>query len=94
MPSFSYRANIEGNQPLPMEISAGNPAFDLEEDEVKVEESDDEEDVPAQPTRSVVIDEKLSGYSVSEGKLAGDEKWDEIAELQSDSRYRLFSKPV
>lgn len=74
MPSFSYRANIEGNQPLPMEISIGNPAFDLEEDEVKVEESDDEEDVPAQPTRSVVID-------------------DEIAELQSDSRYRLFSKP-
>lgn len=75
MPSFLYRANIEGNQPLPMEISIGNPAFDIEEDEVKVEESDDEEDVPAQPTRSVVID-------------------DEIAELQSDSRYRLFSKPV
>lgn len=42
-----------------MEESVGDPGFDLEEDGVKAKEGDDDEDVPAVLTRSVVIGEKL-----------------------------------
>lgn len=52
----------------------GDPGFDLEEDGVKAKEGDDDEDVPAVLTRSVVIGEKLPflppDYSISEGRLA------------------------
>ena len=45
--------------------------------------------MPAELARSVVFAEKLPnllpGYSISEGRLAYDEKWDETAEVQSDS---------
>ena len=57
-----YRANIEGDQPLPMEVSGGNPGFYPEENEVKAGEGDDKVDVPAELTRSVVIGEKLALY--------------------------------
>lgn len=87
--SPEYRAKIEGNQPFPREVSVGNPGLDLTEDEEMAEDGNDDEDVPAELTRSVVIGESLpvlpSGYSISEGKLAYNEEWDETAELQSDS---------
>lgn len=48
-----------------------------------------DEDVAAELTRSVVMSKQQPvlppGYSVSEGRLAFNEKWDETAELQSDS---------
>ena len=53
------------------------------------EDGNDDEDVPAELTRSVVIGESLpvlpSGYSISQGRLTNNEEWDETAELQSDS---------
>ena len=47
------------------------------------EDGDDDEDVLAELTRSVVIGESLPisplGYSISEGRLAYNEEWDETA---------------
>ena len=58
-------------------------------DEEVAEDGDDDEDVLAELTRSVVIGENLPisplGYSISEGRLAYNEEWDETAELQSVS---------
>ena len=48
-----------------------------------------DEDVPVELARNVVVAKKLPnlppGYSISEGKLAYNEEWDKIAEVQSDS---------
>ena len=55
-------------------ISVGNLGSDLVEDEEKAEDSNDDEAVPAELTRSMAIGESLSvlpsGYSVSERRLA------------------------
>ena len=84
--SPEYRAKIEGDQPLFMDMLAENPSLPLEEDKEEVEEGVDDEDVPAELT---VISKKLPvlppGYSASEGRLAYIEEWDETAELHSDS---------
>ena len=90
----TYRAKIEGSQPLPMEISVEKPGLNLEEDKEEAEEGDNGEDVPAELAKSVVIGEKLPvlppGYSISEGRLAYNEEWNEIVDLQSDSEEEWY----
>ena len=72
-----------------MEVTFEKPGLNLEEDKEEAEEGDDDEDVPAELAKSVVVGEKLPvlppGYSISEGRLPYNEEWDEIVELQSDS---------
>lgn len=41
-----------------MEVPVGNSGLDLEEDKEEAEESDEDEDVPAELVRSVVVGEK------------------------------------
>ena len=92
--SPEYRAKIKGSQPLPVEVSVEKPELDLEKDKIEAEEGDDDEDVPAELAKSVVIGENLPvlppGYSISEGRLAYNEEWDETAELQSDSEEEWY----
>ncbi len=87
--SLKYRAKLEGSQPLPVEVSVEKPGLDLEEDKIEAEEGDDDEDVPAELAKSVVIGEKLPvlppGYSVPDRRLAYNDECDETAGLQSDS---------
>ncbi len=87
--SPKYRPKIEGSQPLLVEVSVEKPRLDLEDDKEEAEEGDDDEDRPAELAKGVVICEKLPdlppGYSISEGRFAYNEEWDETAELQSDS---------
>ncbi len=77
-----------------MEVSVEKPGLDLEEDKEKAEESDDDEDIPVELAKSVVIGEKLPdlppGYSISEGRFAYNEEWHETAELQSDSEEEWY----
>lgn len=87
LPSMALKSKtINLFQALPRKISVGNPGLDLVADEEKAEDGNDDEDVPAELTRSVVIDESLpvlpSSYSVSEGRLAYNEEWDETAEFR------------
>lgn len=42
-----------------MEESVGNPGFNLRKDGIKVKKDDNDEDVPAVLTKSMVIDKKL-----------------------------------
>lgn len=66
--SFSRCVKIEGDHPLPIEISVGKPNLDLKEDKEE-EEGDDDEDLPAELVR--VAKCVLSpGYSISEGRLS------------------------
>lgn len=46
--SLEYRANIEGDQALPIKISVRKPELDLEEDEEGVEEGDPDEQLSAE----------------------------------------------
>lgn len=66
--SPEYRAKIEGSQPLLVEVSIEEPGLDLEKNKEEVEEGDDDEDLPAELAKSVVIGEKLldlpPGYSL------------------------------
>ena len=77
-----------------MEISVEKPGLNLEEDKEEAEEVDNDEDVPAELAKSVVIGEKLPalppGYSISEGRLAYNEEWDESVELQSASEEEWY----
>ena len=56
--SPEYRAKIEGDQPLSMDLLAENPGLPLEEDREQAEGVDDE-DVPAELTGKAAISEKL-----------------------------------
>ena len=53
--SPEYRAKIEGDQPLPMEVPVGNPGLDLIEDKGEAEEGKDDEDVPAELARRLLL---------------------------------------
>ena len=77
-----------------MEISVEKPELNLEDDKEQAEEGDDDEDVPAELAKSVVIGGKLPvlppGHPISEGRLAYNEEWNESVELQSDSEEEWY----
>ncbi len=65
------------------------PGLALEKDKEKAKKCDDDEDIPVELAKSVVVSEKLpilpSEYLVSEERLTYNEEWDKTAELQSES---------
>lgn len=63
----------------------GNPGLDLVKDEKKAENSKNNEDVPAELTRNVVINKRLPilpfGFLISKGRLVYNEECDKNAKL-------------
>lgn len=63
VPSFpEYRAKVEGDPPLFVDMLAKTPSSSFREDKEEAEEGVDDEDVPAELTRNVVVGREQSFY--------------------------------